>query len=38
MEETTSQGVLKLAEENAAKSVAEMFSLVNYEVTVKFKE
>lgn len=38
MEETTSQGVLKLAEENAAKSVADMFSLVEYDVTVKFKE
>lgn len=38
MEETSSQGVLQLAEENAAKSVADMFSLVNYEVTVKFKE
>ena len=38
MEETTGQGVLELAEENAAQSVAEMFSLVEYEVTVEFEE
>lgn len=38
MEETTGQGVLKLAEENAARSVAEMFSLVEYDVTVEFKK
>jgi hypothetical protein len=38
MEETTGQGVLELAEENAARSVAEMFSLVEYDVTVEFEE
>lgn len=38
MEETTGQGVLELAEENAARSVSEMFSLVEYEVTVEFEE
>lgn len=38
MEETTGQGVLELAEENAAQSVAEMFSLVEYDVTVEFEE
>lgn len=38
MEETTGQGVLELAEENAARSVSEMFSLVEYDVTVKFEE
>ncbi len=38
MKEATSQGVLKLAEENAAKSVADMFALVDYDVTVKFEE
>jgi len=38
MEETTGQGVLELAEENAARSVSDMFSLVEYDVTVKFKE
>ena len=38
MEETTGQGVLELAEENAARSVSEMFSLVEYDVTVEFEE
>lgn len=38
IEEATTQGVLKTAEKNAKKSVAEMFSLVGYHVTVKFKE
>jgi hypothetical protein len=38
MEETTEQGVLQLAEENAARSVSEMFSLVEYDVTVEFEE
>ncbi|HSO57970.1 MAG TPA: DUF4230 domain-containing protein [Paenisporosarcina sp.] len=38
MEETTDQGVLELAEENAARSVSEMFSLVEYDVTVEFEE
>lgn len=38
IEETTEQGVLQLAEENAAQSVSEMFSLVEYNVTVEFEE
>ncbi|WP_075618432.1 DUF4230 domain-containing protein [Paenisporosarcina indica] len=38
IEETSGQGVLELAEENAARSVSEMFSLVEYEVTVEFEE
>ncbi|MGE6487268.1 DUF4230 domain-containing protein [Paenisporosarcina sp. NPDC076898] len=38
MKETTEQGVLQLAEENAARSVSEMFSLVGYDVTVEFEE
>lgn len=38
IEEATTQGVLRTAEKNAKKSVAEMFSLVGYHVTVKFKE
>lgn len=38
MEETVAQGVLKMAEENAAQSVADMFSLVEYDVTVEFEE
>jgi len=38
MEETTGQGVLELAEENAARSVSDMFALVEYDVTVEFKE
>ena len=38
IEETTGQGILELAEENAAKSVKEMFQLVNYDVEVEFKE
>ncbi len=38
IEETSAQGVLELAEENAARSVADMFSLVDYQVTVEFKE
>jgi len=38
IEETTGQGVLEIAEENAARSVSEMFSLVEYEVTVEFEE
>ncbi len=38
MEETTGQGVLERAEENAARSVSEMFSFVEYEVTVSFEE
>ncbi|WP_146552937.1 DUF4230 domain-containing protein [Rummeliibacillus sp. SL167] len=38
IEEATTQGVLKIAEKNAKNSVADMFSLVGYHVTVKFKE
>ncbi|WP_342600081.1 DUF4230 domain-containing protein [Psychrobacillus sp. FSL H8-0483] len=38
IEETTGQGILQLAEENAAKSVKEMFQLVDYDVQVEFKE
>ncbi|ANU27419.1 DUF4230 domain-containing protein [Planococcus versutus] len=38
LKETEGQGVLKTAETNAARSVQEMFGLVDYDVTVKFKE
>ncbi|GGA21833.1 DUF4230 domain-containing protein [Psychrobacillus lasiicapitis] len=38
IEETTGQGILQLAEENAEKSVKEMFQLVEYDVQVQFKE
>ncbi|HWI46691.1 MAG TPA: DUF4230 domain-containing protein [Rummeliibacillus sp.] len=38
IEEARTQGVLKTAEKNAKNSVADMFSLVGYDVTVKFKE
>lgn len=38
IEEATTQGVLKTAETNAKNSVADMFSLVGYNVTVKFEE
>ena len=38
IEEARTQGVLKMAEKNAKNSVADMFSLVGYDVTVKFKE
>ncbi|MGX9133083.1 DUF4230 domain-containing protein [Rummeliibacillus sp. JY-2-4R] len=38
IEEATTQGVLKTAEKNAEASVADMFSLVGYDVTVKFEE
>lgn len=38
IEETTGQGILQLAEENAAKSVKEMFQLVDYDVEIQFKE
>lgn len=36
-EEAQAQGVLQLAEDNAARSVQDMFRLVGYEVTVRFK-
>ncbi|MFF2753353.1 DUF4230 domain-containing protein [Psychrobacillus sp. NPDC058041] len=38
IEETTGQGLLQIAEANAAKSVKEMFQLVDYDVQVQFKE
>ncbi|WP_033541343.1 DUF4230 domain-containing protein [Planococcus sp. CAU13] len=38
LEETRGQGVLELAERNAARSVEEMFQLVDYDVTVEFKD
>ncbi|MGK7376540.1 DUF4230 domain-containing protein [Planococcus sp. 1R117A] len=38
LEETKGQGVLETAEENAARSVQEMFKLVDYDVKVEFKE
>lgn len=37
LEETRGQGVLELAETNAARSVEEMFQLVDYDVTVEFE-
>lgn len=36
--ETEGQGVLQTAEDNAARSVQEMFGLVDYDVTVEFEE
>lgn len=36
--ETTEQGVLQMAEENAEKTLREMFSFAGYEVTIDFKE
>ncbi|AOV08887.1 DUF4230 domain-containing protein [Sporosarcina ureilytica] len=38
IEETTGQGVLKMAERNAEKTLKEMFSLAGYDVTIQFKE
>ena len=38
LEETRGQGVLDLAETNAARSVENMFQLVDYDVTVEFEE
>lgn len=38
IEEATGQGLLQLAEENAATSVKEMFGLVDFDVQVEFKE
>lgn len=38
IEEAMGQGILQLAEENAAKSVKGMFQLVDYDVEVEFKE
>ncbi|WP_241535997.1 DUF4230 domain-containing protein [Indiicoccus explosivorum] len=36
-EEATAQGVLELAQDNAERSVQEMFSLVGYDVTIQFE-
>ncbi len=36
--ETTEQGVLKTAEENAKKTLTEMFSFAGYDVTIQFEE
>lgn len=38
LEETKGQGVLELAEANAQSSVQSMFNLVDYDVTVEFKD
>lgn len=38
LEETRGQGVIEQAEKNAAASVKEMFQLVDYDVTVEFKD
>ena len=38
LEETRGQGVLELAETNAEKSVQKMFKLVDYDVSIEFKD
>ena len=38
IEESTGQGILETAEENAVKAVQEMFQLIDYDVKVEFKE
>lgn len=38
LKETEGQGVLQMAEDNAARSVQEMFGLVDYDITVEFEE
>lgn len=38
VKETSEQGVLKTAEENARKALTEMFSFAGYDVTIQFKE
>lgn len=38
LEETEGQGVLEVAEDNAVQSVQDMFQLVDYDVTVEFKD
>lgn len=38
IEETAGQGVLKMAEKNAEKTLQEMFSFAGYDVTIEFKE
>lgn len=37
-EETAGQGVLEMAEQNAEKTLKEMFSFAGYDVTIQFKE
>lgn len=38
LEETTGQGVLKMAQQNAEKTLREMFSFAGYDVTIEFQE
>lgn len=38
LEETAGQGVLSMAEQNAAKTLKEMFSFAGYDVTIEFKD
>lgn len=38
LEETAEQGVLKTAEENAKRTLTEMFSFAGYDVTIQFEE
>ncbi len=38
LEETTGQGVLIMAQQNAEKTLKEMFSFAGYDVTIEFKE
>ncbi len=38
LEEMSEQGVLRMAEMNAQKTLAEMFEFVGYDVTIRFKE
>lgn len=38
LEETAGQGVLSMAQQNAEKTLREMFSFAGYEVTIEFKE
>ena len=38
LEETAGQGVLQMAQQNAEKTLREMFSFAGYDVTIEFKE
>jgi len=38
LEETAGQGVLTMAQQNAEKTLREMFSFAGYDVTIEFKE
>lgn len=38
LEETAGQGVLSMAEQNAAKTLKELFSFAGYDVTIEFKD